>query len=227
MVQVTPSSTLPLLHQASSSSQSTEMPPGTISQTPTSLTNPSTISSLQSSPVAPQFSPIGAKLSPAVPRSESHEDEIQSETSQQRLIHSIPRPLYGFKLVGDNIDWMVHPRFVRFDQQTQSIHCFHSYALKDRIDLSGRSDVPPKSHPSMSEVMSKVFPSAHEESLIHDEFAILLSRMLCSHMTYFKETFADVIDRHIKHSYSSEMSTRSEAVSSCIMHNFSCSHVCV
>ena len=63
--------------------------------------------------------------------------------------------------------------------------------------------------------MSKVFPSAHEESLIHDEFAILLARMLCSHMTYFKETFADVIDWHIQHRYSAEMSTKSEVVSGC------------
>ena len=121
------------------------------------------------------------------------------------------------KLVGDNIDWTIHPRFVRIDQQTQSVHYFNCYALKDRIDLSSLSDVPPTpmTRPNISEVISKLFPSTHEESVMHDDFAILLARMLCSHMTYFKGTFADVIDWHISHRYSAEMSTKSDVVGCC------------
>ena len=120
------------------------------------------------------------------------------------------------KLVGDNIDWTIHPCFVRFDQQTNSVHYFNGFAIKDRIDLSGTSDVPPptdQNQPSLSDVISKIFPSKDEESQIHDEFAILLARMLCTYIPFFKKTFADVIDWHIKHTYSSEMSTKSEVVS--------------
>lgn len=96
-----------------------------------------------------------------------------------------PLPLYGVKLVGNNIDWMIHPHFVQIDQQTQSIHYFNCYAVKGRIDLSSLSDALPRIQPSMSEVMCKVLPSAHEESVMHDDFAILLARMLCTHVTYF------------------------------------------
>ena len=64
----------------------------------------------------------------------------------------------------------------------------------------------------MEEIINKVFPNAHEESVIHDDFAILLAQILCSHMTYFKDTFADVIDWHISHRYSAEMSTKSDVV---------------
>ena len=96
--------------------------------------------------------------------------------------------------------------------------------MKDRVDLSSLSDVPPGSQPSMSEVISKVFPSAHEESVMHD-FAVLLARMLCTHMSYFKETFADVIDWHISHRYSAEMSTKSDVVS-CNYYNYGVRIVC-
>ena len=67
-----------------------------------------------------------------------------------------------------------------------------------------------------TEVVNKVFPSAHEEGVICDDFEILLARMLCSNMKFFEDTFADVIDWHIQHRYSAEMSTKSEVVSNVI-----------
>ena len=131
------------------------------------------------------------------------------------------------KICGDNIDWSIHPRYIRSNQQTQSVHYFHSYAIKDRVDISTLSDVPPQNLPSTSEVLSKVISSAHEESIIHDNFAVLLGRMLCSNLKIFKETFADILDWHIPHKYSKEKSKKSEVVSSyyitlkcCIRHSF-------
>ena len=88
------------------------------------------------------------------------------------------------KLCGDNIDWTIRPRYIRSDQQTLSVHYFHSYAIKDRVDISSLSDIPPINQPSISEVLSKVIPSARDDSIIHDEFAVLLARMLCSNMKY-------------------------------------------
>ena len=41
-----------------------------------------------------------------------------------------------FKLVGDNIDKNINPQDVRLDSQTVSLHYFHSYAVRDRIDMS-------------------------------------------------------------------------------------------
>ena len=54
-----------------------------------------------------------------------------SETSSQR-------PTY--KLVGDNIDKNVKPREMRSDHQTRSLHYFHTYAVRDRVDMSSYSD---------------------------------------------------------------------------------------
>ncbi|KAL5502692.1 hypothetical protein EMCRGX_G009506 [Ephydatia muelleri] len=43
---------------------------------------------------------------------------------------------YGFRLVGDNVDKNVKSRDMRLNSQTTSLHCFHKYAVKDRICFS-------------------------------------------------------------------------------------------
>ena len=48
----------------------------------------------------------------------------------------------GFKIVGDNIDKNFRRSFQRVDFiQTRSFHYFHSYAVLDRIDISGYTDI--------------------------------------------------------------------------------------
>ena len=42
----------------------------------------------------------------------------------------------GYKIVFDNIDKNIKPRFMRSDFQTRSLHYVNSYAVKDRIDFS-------------------------------------------------------------------------------------------
>lgn len=46
----------------------------------------------------------------------------------------------GYAIIGDNIDKNVRPLYQRQDQTTQSLHYFHSYAVKNRIDISEMSD---------------------------------------------------------------------------------------
>ena len=47
----------------------------------------------------------------------------------------------SFKIVGHNIDKTVRPRHQTLKKRTQSLHYFHSFAVKDRIDASNPSDV--------------------------------------------------------------------------------------
>ncbi len=48
--------------------------------------------------------------------------------------------IYTYKLVGDNIDKNVTPRHMTIDSQTRSLHYFHVYGVRDRIDLSSYSN---------------------------------------------------------------------------------------
>lgn len=160
----------------------------------------------------PHFSPISL-TSGHDDEQDSHQSQSTTKETQEMVALRPPRQLFGVKLCGDNADWNVTPSFIRTDCQTQSVHYFHSYAVRDRIDLSSLSDIQLTNQPTTSEVVSKLLPTIHEESLIHDNFAVLLARMLCSNMKYFQWTFAGCIDWHITHRHSAEMSTKSEVVS--------------
>eukprot|EP00731_Ephydatia_muelleri_P005283 Em0002g1459a len=41
----------------------------------------------------------------------------------------------GFCLVGDNVDKTIGPRDMRLNNQSKSLHFFHVYAVKDRVDV--------------------------------------------------------------------------------------------
>ena len=58
----------------------------------------------------------------------------------------------GFGMVGDNVDQNVRPSFQREDMQTESWHCFHSYAVADCVDISHLSEEPSAAvvHPDRS-----------------------------------------------------------------------------
>lgn len=116
----------------------------------------------------------------------------------------------GYKLVGDNIDKTVRPRFMRSDHQAISFNYFNTYAVKDRIDMSELS-----SHKSFiyAEVdVNDILPSADTDAILHSNLSILISCVLVEYMPAFKLYFEDVVNKHIKHNFSSEMSKNSEVV---------------
>ena len=161
------------------------------------------------SPEVPAFSDITCNEHATVVH-ESHEVEPMSsevECGNSSL-------LLGFKLVGDNIDKNVRPRHMRQDKQTLSMHYYHSYAVRDRVSISGLSDAIPdlKNVPLLSIPVNNVLPSdSDHQSLMHN-FALLVSRHLVDHIRYFKENYSDIVIRHIKHDYYDEMSQKSETV---------------
>jgi L1 cell adhesion molecule like protein len=95
--------------------------------------------------------------SPATSSLEQSSEDIQlsSTTSSPSQTSSIdlhcflgpkqPMPIGSlptYKVVGDNINKQVKPRDMRSDHQTQSLHYFHAYAVRDRINLDEVDDSP-------------------------------------------------------------------------------------
>ena len=79
----------------------------------------------------------------------------------------------GFKLVGDNIDKNFCRSFYRHDRQTISMHAFHMYAVKDRIDFSSLSDVTPTG--TKIDVTKLLIEQAQVDDL-NEHVIVLLSR---------------------------------------------------
>lgn len=115
----------------------------------------------------------------------------------------------GFKLVIDNIDKTVKPRHQTLDAQTQSLHHVQVYAVKDRIDYSSFSHVPPPTGQSVYSLL----PTTSDYQSLKEKFTILVCRILVECIPFFSQDFKGLVDAHVPHQYSSEMAEKSEVVS--------------
>jgi hypothetical protein len=80
----------------------------------------------------------------------------------------------GFKLVGDNLDKNFRRSYQRVDCQTISHHYFHTYAVKDRVDLSHFSDLPKNDVIDITQLL----PTEQDNVQIKKEYSILISRFI-------------------------------------------------
>lgn len=121
----------------------------------------------------------------------------------------------SFKIVFDNIDISVKTRFVRSGRfENKSLHYINSYAVQGRINFSSLSDVQPYSCAnSPDRNAALLLPSVEDDKAMRNLFITHVSRILTTHMEYFKLTFDDVVEWHLKHDYYKEMSARSSVVS--------------
>ena len=221
-------------------SNSESVPSPSIPNLPTS-SMPSTQPSSTSSPIAPVWEPLSPLLdecdvvmtedpeecvgqqmhldsrhkSVFEARVESREDQgrVICEDLRQDVQEDGPSPheWFGFKIVGDNIDKTVKPHHMQSDRQTQSLHYFHMYAVRDRVDL-GDSSESLRATP-IDPPLEELLPSPDDNEQLLANITTLVTRTLAHHMKFFHDNFGDVIEHHILHPYSKEMSKKSDVVS--------------
>lgn len=132
-----------------------------------------------------------------------HLDE-QDETADEAKTYS---------LLGDNFDKMVKRRFMRFGEGNMSFHWFISLAARDRIDLSKLADsLSPTCLPNPEKVAASLLPSFSDDAALKKNFAVFVSRTMATHIEFFSFGFNDVVQWHIPHKYSTEMSKKSVVV---------------
>lgn len=139
-----------------------------------------------------------------------------SSTATSPVVPSANFKPWSFKIVGDNVDFNVTPRRMRVDKQTESRHYFHSYALRDRICISSLPAVRPQSclqHPNIR--AESLLPTPSDDDAIITNLKVLFGRILCENLSFFEKCFEDLVPSHINHRRSSEMSLKSDIVSSC------------
>ena len=149
------------------------------------------------------------------PRSPTPSDLTFSDTSSVDIdfLNIVP-PTYPtlptYKLVGDNVDKNVKPRDMRSDNQTRSLHYFHTYAVRDRVDISSQSNE--KQIPDIDSVqLENLLPDSQDEKVLFSNFAELVGRTLKKYLPFF-EKFGSGMERHIAHEFSQEMARKSEVV---------------
>ena len=107
-------------------------------------------------------------------------------------------------------------RYWHEDTAAQSSHYFHSYAVRDRIDLTDYNDISPPRPVQWTmtdyvAVAKKVLPTTVEEKALSENFVQLVARVIIQQIPYFQQ-FENVLPTFITHKYSEEMSRNSEMV---------------
>ena len=172
----------------------------------TEMEKESEYSSIPSPPIS-NFS-----SNPSIPSSSAPIHE-QTHKNSESLDYS--KSTFGVKLVFDNIDKNIVPRNMTFEKQTKSLHYVHMYAVEDRINIAHLSDDPPDrmTPVPIAEVFKTILPSPNDNEIMATYFSKLVSRVLATHMPFFKLTFADVVEWHTEHQFSQEMAKESVVVS--------------
>ena len=144
-----------------------------------------------------------------------HAEAVRPQLPEAHSATSAHLQLQSYKLVGDNIDKSVRARYLRYDggYGNRSLHYVHYFAVLNRIDFSGLPDVHPHTcQNSPQQIAVSLLPSADDDAILRHLFVTHVSRILCTHIPFFKSTFGDVVEWHIEHSYYSAMSTKSHVV---------------
>ncbi len=79
----------------------------------------------------------------------------------------------GYKLIFDNIDMNVKPRYMRCDARTQSLHYVQAYGVKDRMAYSSFA-----SEQKIKMNLYSVLPTSDDYDSIKKYFTVLISRIL-------------------------------------------------
>lgn len=115
-------------------------------------------------------------------------------------------------MVGDNVDIMVNARIQSETNQNQSIHWTQEYAALNRVVEPLLCTTAPRK--PLSEIqLVDILPNKHVQARLQQGFAVLVSRVLCKHMSRFSH-LKDAVIHHIPHKYSKEMACKSQTVSS-------------
>ena len=114
------------------------------------------------------------------------------------------------------IDKNIKPRDMRINNQTKSLHYFHVFAVKGRINFSHLS-----SNAEMvcfDNIDFGVFcPNLDDEAKLVLNFETLVTRMLVEHIPGIQHLFPHVT-HHIQHKHSRNMSQKSTVVSTFGLH---------
>ena len=155
---------------------------------------------------APPFSPLTLTESNTDTFSTLDINSVPDVSSAPTLQIRTP----SFKLVGDNVDKTVRPREETLETHSKSLHYFHSFAVRDRCDITGLADDP--SLPDMDNInVDLVLPTAADHISLKKNMTVLMTRMIHRRMKFFNENVK--VERHIAHCFSKEMSQKSEVVS--------------
>lgn len=106
------------------------------------------------------------------------------------------------------------PRYMRQNKQAQMMNNFHIYGVKSRVMTpeTAKSDTQPSYGELLCLSLDDILPSKDDQRKLLENYCVLFARVICEHIPFFQK-YADCVPSHINHTYSKQMSQKSEVVS--------------
>jgi hypothetical protein len=181
---------------------------GNLVQGPFNTSSESELSSSNAEPNEAAISSSPSSVSPPSYSDVSSPDDA-STINDCQCVASVRFPT--FKIVGDNVDKYIKPRHETTERHASSLHYFHSFAVRDRCDMSTFEDNP--SFPDINSFcIDAILPTTDDYDSLIDNSTILAARIIQKHIPFFKKNVSGIV-KHIPHQYSSQMSKKSNVVS--------------
>ena len=126
------------------------------------------------------------------------------------------------QFVGDNVSKKKSTRDTRSDNQAKLHHMYSMIAIKARV-------TPPPMIPDFSPVsldsvpVSNFLPSTEDITVLRTNLVSLVSRILCQYIKLFS-SLSHLLPKHIHHTYTNEMSTKSDTVVLDVQHKNETKH---
>ncbi len=135
------------------------------------------------------------------------DDISSSSVSSSEALH--------YKLVGDNLDLTINPRYMRINNKTKSLHYYHFFGVQDRIRIDHLSNkVPSLPNIPPRAIAESLLPSEADDGSFIQNIHVLFGRILKNGLPFLITSFGDLVAKHIRHRRYSEMSSKSVIVSS-------------
>ncbi|XP_028414794.1 uncharacterized protein LOC114537881 [Dendronephthya gigantea] len=119
------------------------------------------------------------------------------------------KKLPSYKLVGDNIDTMIHARIqTQKLHENRSIHWTQQYGILNRVNEPSLDRSRPQK-PLQEIQLIKLLPGKYVQENLKTRWAALVARVICKYLGKFKHLKRALV-YHIQHKYSKEMADKSE-----------------
>ena len=119
-----------------------------------------------------------------------------------------------YRIVGDNIDFLIQRRFQTIEHTNQSIYWTQRYAVLDRVNDPSLDNTNPQKPVKEVQLVNLLSVKEVQEGFKRN-CVVLVSRVIPKYVSAFKH-MKDVVTYHIAHPHSEEMEKKSEIVSKLI-----------
>ncbi|CAB3997520.1 hypothetical protein AC249_AIPGENE16794 [Paramuricea clavata] len=134
-------------------------------------------------------------------------DNLTDDDLYAALFKLTSEKLPHYRLVGDNIDFVIHARIQSEMHTNKDIHWTREYTVVNKVNEPFMSTMTPQKPPKEIQLINLLPVKPVQERLIQ-KWAVLTSRVICKYMLKFQH-LKDVVIYHIAHNYSKEMASKS------------------